>query len=123
MQLLIKFCIVAYEKGPNDLDGRGALSADSSLYSFTRHFDGALNAIAANPDKIITIDGGPHTLWWCVLFNIVPVFSCVGVTMPSFLALFQAYAEPGRNFPPRRNSSRPNDSRNATARQIFDNHQ
>ena len=40
------------------------LGPESSIYSFTNAFDIATREISAHPDRIVTIDGGPHTLWW-----------------------------------------------------------
>lgn len=48
------------------------LGSQSSVFSFTRafkKFSHELNAhrdIEAVAESLITIDGGPHTLWWCV---------------------------------------------------------
>ena len=44
----------------------GGISPDSSIFSFTNSFDMATREIAAHQDRLITIDGGPHTLWWYV---------------------------------------------------------
>jgi hypothetical protein len=40
------------------------ISAESSIFSFTNSFDMATRDIAAHPETLIAIDGGPHTLWW-----------------------------------------------------------
>lgn len=40
------------------------LSPHSSIFSYTNSFDAATRDIYHNPEHIITIDGGPHTLWW-----------------------------------------------------------
>ena len=40
------------------------LGPGSSIYSFTKSFHNAVNSIVAHPSTHITIDGGPHTLWW-----------------------------------------------------------
>lgn len=40
------------------------LGSASSVYTFTQEFDGAAKVIAAHPSTRITMDGGPHTLWW-----------------------------------------------------------
>lgn len=40
------------------------LGPGSSIYSFTKSFQTAVRDIAAHPATHITLDGGPHTLWW-----------------------------------------------------------
>ena len=43
------------------------LGTHTSLYSFTHHFDAAARKILQEgslSNQIVTIDGGPHTLWW-----------------------------------------------------------
>ena len=42
---------------------RARIGPDTSIYSFTAAFQPAASAILQNHD-LITIDGGPHTLWW-----------------------------------------------------------
>lgn len=50
--------------------GEHQLGSQSSIYSFTRAFrdlTGALvreGSIEAVAQALITVDGGPHTLWW-----------------------------------------------------------
>ena len=41
-----------------------ALSELSSIFTFTNSFDAATREIFQHPDRLITIDGGPHTFWW-----------------------------------------------------------
>jgi len=51
----------SYEKLPE----HQRLGEATSIYSFTESFkEKAVHAIVENPEKVITIDGGPHTLWW-----------------------------------------------------------
>ena len=41
------------------------INSKTSIYSYTDSFQNkAVEAISMNPSKAITIDGGPHTLWW-----------------------------------------------------------
>lgn len=40
------------------------LGPESSIYSFTKMFAKAALEIQNRPADVITIDGGPHTLWW-----------------------------------------------------------
>ena len=40
------------------------ISSRSSIFSFTNSFDMATRDIAAHPETLIAVDGGPHTLWW-----------------------------------------------------------
>eukprot|EP00605_Chrysophyceae_sp_TOSAG23-4_P001429 GSChrysophyteH1.ASY1.ANO1.1557.1 assembled CDS len=40
------------------------LGNGTSISSFTQNFAGLVNDIAKQPLSRITIDGGPHTLWW-----------------------------------------------------------
>ena len=42
------------------------LGSSSSIVSFTRSFATATAKIYMNPQRGITIDGGPHSLWWPV---------------------------------------------------------
>ena len=53
---------------PDGLVGDGSssrlLGPGSSVYSFTVAFQTAARDIAAHPASHITLDGGPHTLWW-----------------------------------------------------------
>ena len=51
--------------------GDRELSDQSSIFSFTNSFVTATREIFAHPDKLITVDGGPHTLWWLV--NTFPI--------------------------------------------------
>jgi hypothetical protein len=51
----------SYEKLPE----HQRLNEDISIYSFTDSFrERAVPSIIENPSSTITIDGGPHTLWW-----------------------------------------------------------
>lgn len=40
------------------------LGPGSSIYSFTKSFHNAVKGIMAHPSTHVTVDGGPHTLWW-----------------------------------------------------------
>jgi len=40
------------------------LGREISIYSFTKMFAKAVREIRKKPTEVITIDGGPHTLWW-----------------------------------------------------------
>ena len=52
------------------------ISGDTSIFTYTRSFDRAVSRIQEHPHDVITIDGGPHTLWWYV---VVVVFVIVFV--------------------------------------------
>ena len=56
------------EDRQRDQNQRGdrELSDQSSIFSFTNSFVTATREIFAHPEKLITVDGGPHTLWWSV---------------------------------------------------------
>ena len=52
-----------------DYHGRERLlGKGSTIYSFTRSFHPLAKELASHADltrkQLITIDGGPHTLWW-----------------------------------------------------------
>jgi hypothetical protein len=51
---------------PSSVHNEKLLGSESSIYSFTGSFNEATRSIALQPAKqgVITIDGGPHTLWW-----------------------------------------------------------
>jgi hypothetical protein len=46
--------------------GEKRLGSASSIYTFTSAFQQIANDISNDPSNkpLITIDGGPHTLWW-----------------------------------------------------------
>lgn len=56
--------IQTFTSGPGDENFEYKLSAESSIYSFTRHFNSVTNKISSSPKDVIAIDGGPHTFWW-----------------------------------------------------------
>ena len=73
------------------------LSDYTSIFSFTNAFDMATREISAHQDRLITIDGGPHTLWWyvcvcvCVCAYVcvcVCVYVCVCVRMCVYVYVY-----------------------------------
>lgn len=47
----------------------GLIGSESSIYSFTSSFNDATRSIThESSSDLVAIDGGPHTLWWYVLF-------------------------------------------------------
>lgn len=52
---------------PGRRRGEKLLGKGSSIYTFTRSFNPLARELTKHPDRkasLVTIDGGPHTLWW-----------------------------------------------------------
>ena len=78
-------------RGVGDLEER-RLGRGSSVYSFTHAFDGPARVIRERPLDTITIDGGPHTLWWGVQ-NSNGHLEEEDVPVPQILSLMQPNAK------------------------------
>ena len=40
------------------------MDSNTSIYEYSSFFRKAVPRIEANPERVITLDGGPHTYWW-----------------------------------------------------------